>query len=122
MKRIPLVDLEKDLFDVVVIGAGINGSGAVQQLAARGYRVLIVDKDDFSSGATNRSSRILHCGLRHLAPGKSVWDFVWYPTRFWVACKNVKKSMDSRSQIAETMKPLVSPFRFCFPIYDLQGR
>jgi glycerol-3-phosphate dehydrogenase len=60
MKRIPLADLEKDPFDVVVIGAGINGSGAVQEIAARGYRVLIVDKDDFSSGATNRSSRILH--------------------------------------------------------------
>ncbi len=118
MKRIPLADLGKDPFDVVVIGAGINGSGAVQEIAARGYRVLIVDKDDFSSGATNRSSRILHCGLRHLAPGKSVWDFVWNPTRFWVACRNAKKSMDSRSQIAETMKPLVSPFHFCFPIYD----
>jgi glycerol-3-phosphate dehydrogenase len=36
MKRIPLADLEKDPFDVVVIGAGINGSGAVQELAARG--------------------------------------------------------------------------------------
>ena len=118
MKRIPLVNLAKDPFDVVVIGAGINGSGAVQQLAARGYRVLIIDKDDFSSGATNRSSRILHCGLRHLAPGKSVWDFVWNPTRFLVACKNAKKSMDSRSQIAQTMKPMVRPFRFCFPIYE----
>jgi glycerol-3-phosphate dehydrogenase len=118
MKRLPLADLDKDPFDVVVIGAGINGSGAAQELAARGYHVLIVDKDDFSSGATNRSSRILHCGLRHLAPGKSVWDFVWNPMRFWVACRNAKKSMDSRSQIAETMEPLVSPFRFCFPIYE----
>jgi len=81
-----LADLDQDLFDVVVIGAGINGSGAVQHLAARGYRVLIVDKYDFSSGATNRLSRILHCGLRHLAPRKSFWDFVWNPKRLWVAC------------------------------------
>ena len=43
MKRIPLADLEKDPFDVVVIGAGINGSGAGQELAARGYSVLLVD-------------------------------------------------------------------------------
>ena len=35
---------------------------------------LVIDKGDFASGATNRSSRIFHCGLRHLAPGKSVWD------------------------------------------------
>ena len=40
MKRIPLADFNKDPFDVVVIGAGINGSGAAQQLAACGYRVL----------------------------------------------------------------------------------
>lgn len=118
MQRIPLADLNKDPFDVVVIGAGINGSGAAQQLAACGYRVLVIDKGDFSSGATSRSSRILHCGLRHLAPGKSIWDFVWNPFRFWVACKNAKKSMDSRSQIARTMQPLVRPFPFCIPIYE----
>ena len=72
MKRLPLADLNQDPFDVAVIGAGINGSGAAQQLVACGYRVLIIDKGDFASGATNRSSRILHCGLHHLAPGKSV--------------------------------------------------
>ncbi len=118
MKRIPLANLSQDLFDVVVIGAGINGSGAVQEIAARGYRALIIDKNDFSSGVTNRSSRILHCGLRHLAPGKTVWDFAKNPKSFWVACKNAKKSMDSRSQVAKTMKPLVKPFRFCFPLYS----
>jgi glycerol-3-phosphate dehydrogenase len=117
MQRLPLTDLSGESFDVVVIGAGINGAGAVQEIAARGYRVLIVDKGDFSSGATNRSSRILHCGLRHLAPGKSVWEFVRNPKKFWVACQNAKKSMDSRSQVAKTMKPLVSPFPFAFPIY-----
>lgn len=42
MKRIPQVDLDKDPFDVVVIGAGISGSGAVQQLAARGYLIFPV--------------------------------------------------------------------------------
>lgn len=118
MQRQPLADLNQNTFDVVVIGAGINGSGAAQEMAARGYRVLIVDKGDFSSGATNRSSRILHCGLRHLAPGKSIWEFVRNPKKFWVACQNAKKSMDSRSQVAKTMKPLVSPFPFAFPIYQ----
>ena len=117
MKRLSLEELAKQTFDVVVIGAGINGSGAVQHLASRGYRVLIVDKGDFSQGATSRSSRILHCGLRHLMPGKSAWDFVRHPHRFWVACKNAQKSMRSRSQLATTMKPLVRPFNFCFPIY-----
>ena len=117
MKRISLEELAVRSFDVVVIGAGINGSGVVQQLASRGYHVLIVDKGDFSCGASSRSSRILHCGLRHLTPGKSAWDFALRPHRFWVACNNAKKSMQSQSQIAKTMKPLVRSFPFYFPIY-----
>jgi glycerol-3-phosphate dehydrogenase len=117
MKRISLEELAERCFDVVVVGAGINGSGVVQQLASQGYHVLIVDKGDFSHGASSRSSRILHCGLRHLTPGKSAWDFVWHPHRFWVACNNAKKSMQSQSQIAKTMKPLVRSFPFFLPIY-----
>ncbi len=117
MQHLPLTDLDQCLFDVVIIGAGINGAGAAQAIAAQGYRVLVIDKGDFASGATNRSSRILHCGLRHLAPGKSIWEFVRQPAKFLTACQNAKKSMLSRSQIAHTMQPLVKPFPFAFPIY-----
>jgi len=118
MIRLPLADLARKPFDVLVIGAGINGAGAAQDMATRGFHVLCIDKGDFSSGATNRSSRILHCGLRHLTPGKSVWSFARHPSRFLLACINARKSMVSRSQIAETMPDLVRPFRFCFPLFD----
>lgn len=117
MRRPTLHTLAQDTFDVAVIGGGINGAGAAQELASRGYRVLIVDKGDFSQGATSRSSRILHCGLRHLTPGKSAWEFAFNPARFLVACKNAKKSMDSQKQVSETMGELVRSFKFCFPIY-----
>ena len=50
-------------FDVVVIGAGINGASGARYLAAAGYSVLLVDKGDFGSGSTSRSTRMLHCGL-----------------------------------------------------------
>ena len=68
-------------FDVAVIGAGVNGASAAQHLAAAGYDVLLVEKGDFASGSSSRSSRLLHCGLRYLAPGDSMWEFVASPKK-----------------------------------------
>ena len=84
MNRSEFSELSDKSFDVIVVGAGINGAGAAQQLVSDGYRVLIIDKGDFASGATSKSSRILHCGLRHLATGKSIWDFVFREAVYFV--------------------------------------
>ena len=67
--RTPLAELDGRAFDVAVIGAGVNGASAAQHLAAAGYAVLLIDQGDFASGSSSRSSRLLHCGLRYLAPG-----------------------------------------------------
>jgi len=117
MNRSELSELSDKSFDVIVVGAGINGAGTAQQLVSDGYRVLIIDKGDFAGGATSKSSRILHCGLRHLAPGKSIWDFLFHPSKFYLACHNARKSMIARSDISSSMRELVRPFRFCFPIF-----
>jgi glycine/D-amino acid oxidase-like deaminating enzyme len=57
MNRSELSELSDKSFDVIVVGAGINGAGAAQQLVSDGYRVLIIDKGDFAGGATSKSSR-----------------------------------------------------------------
>lgn len=117
MTRDPLANLDGKTFDVAVIGAGINGCGAAQQLAAKGYSVIIVDKGDFAEGATSKSSRLLHCGLRHLAPGKSLWEMLYNPVYLATALVNAKAAMDARSDIAQTLPELTRPTKFCFPIY-----
>ena len=89
MNRCELSELSDKSYDVIVVGAGINGAGVTQQLVAGGYKVLIIDKGDFAGGATSKSSRILHCGLRYLVPGKSIWDFVVHPTKFYLACRTL---------------------------------
>ncbi len=53
-------------FDVLVIGGGITGTGIALDAAARGLRVALVEKDDFASGTSGRSSRMIHGGLRYL--------------------------------------------------------
>ena len=53
-------------FDVLVIGGGITGVGIALDAAARGLSVALVEKDDFASGTSGRSSRLVHGGLRYL--------------------------------------------------------
>jgi glycerol-3-phosphate dehydrogenase len=105
------------LHDVAIIGGGINGASAAQHLAAAGYDVLLVEKDDFGSGSTGRSSRLLHCGLRYLAPGKSILDFVLHPTRLVTALRMAKQGMEARSEFVRTAAERTRAMRFCFPIY-----
>jgi len=53
-------------FDLVVIGAGINGAGIAQAAAAGGYSVLVLEKTGIAAGASGRSSKLIHGGLRYL--------------------------------------------------------
>jgi glycerol-3-phosphate dehydrogenase len=58
--------MAEDRFDVLVIGGGITGAGIALDAAARGLSVALVEKDDFASGTSGRSSRLVHGGLRYL--------------------------------------------------------
>ena len=61
-----LESLARDEFDVVVIGGGITGAGVALDAASRGYTVALVEKADFASGTSSRSSKLVHGGLRYL--------------------------------------------------------
>ena len=115
--RIPLNELSGQTFDVAVIGAGVNGSAAAQHLAAAGYSVLLVDRGDFSSGASSRSSRLLHCGLRYLAPGRNMWEFVRHPGQLMTALSMAKQGMEARSQFARETPERIEGNTFFFPIH-----
>ena len=54
-------------FDVVVVGGGITGAGVALDAASRGLRTALVERDDFASGTSSRSSKFVHGGLRYLA-------------------------------------------------------
>jgi glycerol-3-phosphate dehydrogenase len=58
--------LEGERFDVVVIGGGITGAGVALDAASRGYSVALVERDDYASGTSSRSSKMVHGGLRYL--------------------------------------------------------
>ncbi|HYM50081.1 MAG TPA: glycerol-3-phosphate dehydrogenase/oxidase [Candidatus Limnocylindrales bacterium] len=59
--------LEKETFDLLVVGAGIIGSRVAYEAACRGLRVALVDAGDFGGGTSSASSKLIHGGLRYLA-------------------------------------------------------
>jgi glycerol-3-phosphate dehydrogenase len=61
-----LARMAENLFDVLVIGGGITGVGIALDAAARGFSVALVEKADFGSGTSGRSSRLVHGGIRYL--------------------------------------------------------
>src|SRR5438552_12783853 len=58
--------LADESFDVVVIGGGITGAGVAVDAATRGLRTALVERGDFASGTSSKSSKLVHGGLRYL--------------------------------------------------------
>src|SRR5215210_8811306 len=100
--RIPQ-DIERQVFDVIVIGAGINGAGVARDAAMRGLRVLLLDKGDISSGTTQWATRLIHGGLRYLEH----YEFAL-----------VRESLRDREALLHIAPHLVRPLGFLVPIYD----
>jgi glycerol-3-phosphate dehydrogenase len=61
--------LAEDRFDVLVVGGGVTGAGVALDAASRGLRTALVERDDFASGTSSKSSKLIHGGLRYLQQG-----------------------------------------------------
>ncbi len=64
-----LARLAAEQFDVLVVGGGITGAGVALDAASRGLRTALVERDDFASGTSSKSSKLIHGGLRYLQQG-----------------------------------------------------
>ncbi len=93
-------------YDVVVVGGGINGAGIARDAALRGLRVLLLEKNDFGSGTSSFSSRLIHGGLRYL-------EHAEIPLVF--------ESLHERRRLRQLASHLVKQLRLNIPIYK-QGR
>jgi glycerol-3-phosphate dehydrogenase len=69
-RTVMLERLRSETFDVLVIGGGITGVGVALDAASRGLKTALVERDDFSSGTSSKSSKLAHGGLRYLQQGE----------------------------------------------------
>ena len=70
MERSPALErLRTERFDLLVVGGGIIGAGIAEVASRHGFRVALVERDDFASGTSSASSKLIHGGLRYLRLG-----------------------------------------------------
>jgi len=98
--------LEAESFDVLVIGGGITGTGVALDAAARGLRTALVERDDFASGTSSKSSKLVHGGLRYLQQGE---------------VRLVYQALHERERLRKNAPHLVKVLPFMIPILTKDG-
>lgn len=95
--------MERSSFDLLVIGGGITGAGIARDAALRGLTVALVEREDFASGTSSRSSRLIHGGVRYLEHGE---------------IHLVLESSHERQVLRRIAPHLARPLRFLWPVYE----
>jgi glycerol-3-phosphate dehydrogenase len=91
-----------DPWDLVVVGGGIVGAGILRAASASGVRALLLERGDFASGTSSRSSQLVHGGLRYLAQGQ---------------VGLTRSAVTERERLLRDVPGLVTPLDFLFPFY-----
>src|SRR6202165_6248546 len=95
--------MESEPFDVLVIGGGVTGAGVALDAVARVYKVALVEKLDFASGTSSKSTKLVHGGIRYLPN----FDFGL-----------VHEALVERGILLQNAPFLVTPVAFVLPIYE----
>src|SRR5437867_439816 len=98
--------MRNELFDVLVVGGGIVGAGVARDTACRGFATALVDRGDFASGTSGKTSRLVHGGLRYLRN-----------YRFGL----VRRAVRERDLLLRNAPGLVHPLPFLIPAYADHG-
>lgn len=98
--------MEREQFDVLVVGGGITGAGVALDAASRGLRTALVERDDFASGTSSKSSKLVHGGIRYLRHREF---------------GHVHEALRERQRLLENAPHLVEPLPFLFPVIAPAG-
>ena len=105
-RALALARLGTEEFDVLVIGGGITGAGVALDAAARGLRAALVERGDFASGTSSRSSKLVHGGLRYLEQKEY---------------RLVYENLAERQRLLANAPHLVRPLEFLIPVVGRRG-
>ncbi len=98
--------LADEHFDVLVVGGGITGAGVALDAATRGLRTALVERDDFASGTSSKSSKLVHGGIRYLQQRE---------------IGLVYEALAERQVLRETAPHLVRVLPFLLPVFTRDG-
>jgi glycerol-3-phosphate dehydrogenase len=98
--------LRHERFDVLVVGGGITGAGVALDAASRGLRTALVEREDFASGTSSKSSKLIHGGLRYLQNGD---------------IRLVYEALHERQRLLRNAPHLVHVLPFMIPVLTREG-
>jgi glycerol-3-phosphate dehydrogenase len=98
--------LADESFDVLVIGGGVTGAGVALDAASRGLKTALVEKEDFASGTSSKSSKMIHGGLRYLQQREF---------------RLVYENLAERQRLLDNAPHLVAPLPFLIPLFGKDG-
>lgn len=98
--------LAGESFDLLVIGGGITGAGVALDAASRGLRTALVERDDFASGTSSKSSKMVHGGIRYLQQHEY---------------RLVYENLAERQRLLQNAPHLVAPLPFLIPLFGREG-
>src|SRR5689334_3900948 len=101
-----LARLAAEEFDVLVVGGGVTGAGVALDAASRGLRTALVERGDFASGTSSKSSKLVHGGLRYLQQKEFVL---------------VYENLAERQRLLENAPHLVKVMPFLVPLFGKDG-
>ncbi|XP_030309839.1 glycerol-3-phosphate dehydrogenase, mitochondrial [Calypte anna] len=96
-------------FDVLVIGGGATGCGCALDAVTRGLKTALLERYDFSSGTSSRSTKLIHGGVRYLQKAIMKLDFEQY--------RMVKEALEERANLLEIAPHLSAPLPIMLPVY-----
>ncbi|XP_044743412.1 glycerol-3-phosphate dehydrogenase, mitochondrial isoform X2 [Chrysoperla carnea] len=96
-------------FDILIIGGGATGAGCALDAATRGLKTALVEMDDFASGTSSRSTKLIHGGVRYLQKAIMNLDYDQY--------KMVKEALHERSNMLQSAPHLTHPLPIMLPVY-----
>lgn len=99
---------DDDIYDLLIIGAGATGAGIALDAATRGLKVAMVERDDFSSGTSSKSTKLVHGGVRYLE--KAFWELDYNQYAL------VKEALRERKYFLETAPHLSSWLPIMLPL------
>ncbi|NJM85203.1 MAG: FAD-dependent oxidoreductase, partial [Leptolyngbyaceae cyanobacterium RM2_2_21] len=102
-----LKTIQNTVYDLIIIGGGINGAAIARDAALRGLKTIVVDKEDFGGGTTSWSTRLVHGGLRYL----EYFEF-----------NLVRESLKEREVLLHAAPHLAKPIQMTIPIYGSGSR
>lgn len=98
-----------EVYDLLVIGAGATGTGIALDAATRGLKVAMVERDDFSSGTSSKSTKLVHGGVRYLE--KAVWNLDYNQYQLVKEALRERKSFLYTAPHLSTWLPIMLPLQ-----------